>query len=209
MRKVIWILMAMAAVCATTVSMASDDDSVGPMSRAAARRIAVGTCANCHGPGGLSIVSKFPNLAAQPADYLAAQLQAFKSQTRGDPDALAFMWGIAGSLDNGQINALALYYSEKQPGARSAVDPSTRDRGRRIYEGALKAQGVPSCVTCHGARGEGVAAFPRLAGQQTPYFVSQMLAFKTKLRAFDVMQGVASHLSQDDVELLAEYVRSL
>ena len=179
------------------------------MSRVAAERIAVGTCANCHGPGGLSIIPKFPNLASQPADYLAAQLQAFKKQTRGDPDALAFMWGIAGSLDDGQINALAEYYSAQQPGSRSSVDPTARDRGKRIYEGGLQARGVPACVTCHGARGEGVAAFPRLAGQQRPYFVSQMLAFRTKLRAMDIMEGVASHLSADDVDVLADYIHSL
>ena len=31
-------------------------------------------------------------------NYLAAQLQAFKAQTRGDPDALGYMWGMAAPL---------------------------------------------------------------------------------------------------------------
>src|SRR5579863_4540888 len=63
-----------------------------------ATRIAVGTCATCHGPQGQSIQPKFPVLAGQHANYLLAQLQAFKTQTRGDPDAIGYMWGMAGPL---------------------------------------------------------------------------------------------------------------
>ena len=50
------------------------------VTRIAAERIAIGTCATCHGPQGHSISPKFPVLAGQHANYLVAQLQAFKAQ---------------------------------------------------------------------------------------------------------------------------------
>ena len=121
---------------------------------------------------------------------------------------LAFMWGIAGSLNDDQIDALAEYYSAKTPRSHSYGDASARYRGKSIYEKGLPAQGVPACVTCHGANGEGVAAFPRLAGQQAPYFVSQMRAFRTNLRVADIMQPVARYLTSEDIDALAAYVRS-
>src|SRR5207302_350647 len=66
----------------------------------AARNIAVGTCAICHGPGGNSVVPTFPKLAGQREGYLIVQLKAFRSQSRGDPDAMAYMWGMAAQSDN-------------------------------------------------------------------------------------------------------------
>ena len=92
-------------------SQATDRDAAA---QANAARIAVSTCAGCHGASGVSAVPKFPVLAAQSANYLVSQLKAFKSRTRGDPDALAFMWGIAASLDDAQISALAEYYSSRR-----------------------------------------------------------------------------------------------
>src|ERR1700692_2333795 len=97
---------------ATSVPVAQSAD-LSPEARSSAARMAVGTCGGCHGAQGASIVPKFPNLAAQPANYLAAQLKAFRSRSRGDPDALAFMWGMAAALDASQIDGLAQYYSAK------------------------------------------------------------------------------------------------
>ena len=55
---------------------------------AQAQRLAVGVCGTCHGAQGNSEQPKFPRLAGQRADYVSAQLRAFKAQTRGDPDAI-------------------------------------------------------------------------------------------------------------------------
>jgi hypothetical protein len=45
-------------------------------------------------------VTTFPDLAAQTAPYLEAQLRAFRDQTRRDPDALSYMWGMAAQLSD-------------------------------------------------------------------------------------------------------------
>src|SRR5437773_358392 len=42
-------------------------------------------CAACHGAGGVSVSDTIPNLAAQRAGYLEAQLKALKDGTRKNP----------------------------------------------------------------------------------------------------------------------------
>src|SRR5690242_15719415 len=76
-----------------------------------AHRLAVGVCGTCHGVHGNGTQPKFPRLAAQNADYLAAQLRNFRSQTRGDSDAIGYMWGMAQPLNDATIDALAKYYA--------------------------------------------------------------------------------------------------
>jgi cytochrome c553 len=49
---------------------------------AAAGRLKAQACAVCHGPLGVSVTPDAPNLAGQPAIYLAAQLQAYRSGIR-------------------------------------------------------------------------------------------------------------------------------
>src|SRR4029077_8881321 len=75
------------------------------------------TCAACHGVNGRSVSPTFPNLAAQTAPYIELQLHAFKDQTRADPDAQAYMWGMASQLNDASISELASYFS-KQPAAQ-------------------------------------------------------------------------------------------
>ena len=56
--------------------------------RAYAENLAITVCGTCHGTRGNNTNPKFPLLAGQNANYLAAQLKAFHSQTRGDPGAI-------------------------------------------------------------------------------------------------------------------------
>src|SRR6202051_2536711 len=74
------------------------------------------TCGTCHGVNGRSVSPTFPNLAAQQAPYIELQLKAFKDQSRADPDAQAYMWGMASQLSDATISGLAKYFSQ-QPAA--------------------------------------------------------------------------------------------
>lgn len=68
----------------------------------------VPACAGCHGPAGAGIPAEFPRLGGQYAEYVAAQLQAFRSGTRSnDPNGM--MRGVAAHLTDPQIKALAEY----------------------------------------------------------------------------------------------------
>lgn len=89
----------------------------GPTAAQAAEKLANTTCAACHGPGGHSSSSPFPNLAAQRAPYLEAQLKAFRDQKRADPDAQAYMWNMTSRLKDTTISALAAYYAARFQGS--------------------------------------------------------------------------------------------
>lgn len=65
-------------------------------------------CAGCHGPSGAGIPAQYPRLGGQYAEYVAAQLQAFRSGARAN-DPSGMMRGVAAHLTDAQIRALAEY----------------------------------------------------------------------------------------------------
>ncbi len=64
-------------------------------------------CAVCHGPLGLATAPETPHLAGQPANYLAAQLRAFRSGARRHE----VMAVIARPLGDDDIQRLADWYA--------------------------------------------------------------------------------------------------
>jgi cytochrome c553 len=74
----------------------------------------VPACAGCHSPTGAGIPKNYPRLAGQYADYVYAQLKAFKSGGRG-ADAGGkdvnghVMTTIAGNMTDDQMKAVADY----------------------------------------------------------------------------------------------------
>jgi cytochrome c553 len=176
--------------------------------RAYAENLAITVCGTCHGTRGNNTNPKFPLLAGQNANYLAAQLKAFHSQTRGDPDAIGYMWGMAGELDDGTISALAAYYAAQKPDVSVAASPATITRGREIYEHGVPAQGVPACSTCHGPDAHGMADFPRLAGQHSQYVLKQLSSFQSNMRNVAIMHGVAQNLQLQEMQSVAAYLQA-
>lgn len=183
-------------------------DGVDSTARAYARSLAVGSCGTCHGPRGNSEQPKFPRLAGQNANYLAAQLKAFRGQTRGDPDAIGYMWGMAAQLDDSTIAALAEYYANQKPVTRMVRDAATIERGRQVFEHGVASQGVPACAACHGADAHGSGDFPRLAGQHTQYLLKQLASFQSSMRDVAVMHGVAQNLQQAEMQSVVTYLES-
>jgi cytochrome c553 len=102
------------AGCANTTRSRNLADPAVP-----AVALAQQVCANCHGLHGQAVSPNFPNLAGQPAEYLAVQLKAFRDHTRQEPPAEAYMWGIARSLSDAQIEDLASYYAGQPASSRN------------------------------------------------------------------------------------------
>jgi len=68
----------------------------------------VPACAGCHGPTGAGIPAQYPRVAGQYAEYLAAQLRAFKDGGRAnDPNGM--MRGVASRMSEREIKAVAEY----------------------------------------------------------------------------------------------------
>jgi cytochrome c553 len=71
-------------------------------------------CAGCHGPAGAGIPAQFPRLSGQFAEYIAAQLTAFREGKRTN-DQNGVMRGVAAHMNDGQIRAVAEYAAGLRP----------------------------------------------------------------------------------------------
>ncbi|MBS0375005.1 MAG: cytochrome c4 [Proteobacteria bacterium] len=194
-------------IAALALTTARADD-VDPATHQHAVRLAVGTCGACHGTTGVSGQPKYPRLAGQNANYLAAQLKAFRGQTRGDADAIGYMWGMAAPLDDETIDALAQYYATQRPPAGRMGDAALAARGRTIYEKGVESVGVPACAACHGPDAHGMGDFPRLAGQHAQYVMKQLASFQSNMRNVAVMHGVAQGLKEEQMRAVAAYLEA-
>ncbi len=154
----------------------------------AGRKIA-NMCRTCHGLDGIAAIPVAPNIGGEPAAYLAAQLDAFRSGAR----AQEMMTVVAAGLADAQIADVAAYY------ATQTVAP--------VPPAGFDAAAAPeACVACHGADGIAVIdAAPNLAGENTIYLDTQLKAFRSGKRASEVMGPVAAELDDAAIRAAAEW----
>lgn len=167
------------------------------------------TCAACHGIKGRSVSPTYPNLAAQTAPYIELQLHAFKDQTRADPDAQAYMWGMASQLDDASISGLAAYFAKQSAAAGRIGNATAISQGKKIYVEGVPGHQIPGCAACHGLEAQGHGPFPRLAGQHAPYLLKQLLVIQSALRTAPVMHGIIKDLSRDEMQAVVTYLESI
>src|SRR5487761_2591400 len=176
----VWSLTLAAALCLGAVAQAARAaEDISSAANKAELQKTINNCAVCHGLHGRSVSPTFPNLAAQQPVYIENQLNAFHNETRGDPDAQAYMWGMA-----------------------SQLDPEMITQG-------IPADGIPPCASCHGPTAEGRDMFPRLAGQHAPYLLKQLLVIQSALRSAPVMHGIVKDLKPDQMQAVTAYLASL
>ena len=66
------------------------------------------------------------------------------------------------------------------------------------------------CAACHGQEGQGMAVFPKLAGQSQSYIVGRLNAYRNRETVgamSSTMWGQAEMLSDSDIELLREFIQ--
>ena len=96
------------------------------------------------------------------------------------------------------ITGLALAATQVQ--AESLVNGSIEDG---------KAKSL-TCTACHGPEGNSVSPmWPNIAGQNAPYLLAQLMAFKEGSRKDPLMSAQAMMLSDQDMADLAVYFESL
>jgi len=206
---------AMALVAASTaMAQEAAAPAVTPAAAEAAEYVAYATCQLCHGPQGHSISPIYPALAGQKAWYILEQLQFFKAQTRGDPYARGYMWGIASNMSDTQMAALADYFSkqipfESNPAPIGSAAPPVIERGKSIYNEGVAATGVAPCSACHQPDAKGSDQFPRLAGQHALYLIKQLRAFHSGSRDQAVMDGIAAPLQEPEINAVSYFLESL
>lgn len=197
-------------LAATAVALAiSGGRALAKGTPSRARYLAIAVCGTCHGVDGNSTNPMFPELAGQRAWYIEQQLKEFRDHKRGDPYAIAYMYGMASRLSNATIDALAKYYARQKPGPGKPHPAAEVAAGDKIFHQGIPSQGVPACAACHGPQGLGNKQFPRLAGQHAKYIMKQLQAYQSNMRQSAIMHGMAVTLHGKAMQAVADYLASL
>ena len=171
---------------------------------ARAKKIIGGSCFLCHGAEGESASEVFPRLAGQNAEYIAKQLENFKSGKRKS-SAMAPMVAELSPVD---MAALGRFYGSRPPHKEAPKDAPLAAVGQYIYSQGNRFSGVPACASCHGPDGAGSNALPRLAGQHAAYLDNQLKQFNKRERNNDnaVMHTVVEKMTPLEMTAVSEYL---
>ncbi len=171
---------------------------------ARARKIIGGSCFLCHGSDGESASEVFPRLAAQNADYIAKQLDNFKSGRR-QSTAMASM---VANLSPEDMAALGRFYASRPAHHEPPRDAALAAVGQYVYHQGNRFSGVPACASCHGKEGAGSDSLPRLAGQYAAYLDNQLKLFHKRERTNDnaVMHTVVEKMTSLEMAAVSEYL---
>ncbi len=171
---------------------------------ARAEKIVNGSCFLCHGSEGESSSEIFPRLAGQHSQYIAKQLENFKTGKRKS----TAMADMSARLQSDEMLALGLYFENKTAPPEPVKDTELAAVGRYIFNVGNRFSGVPACASCHGKDGLGTASLPRLAGQYASYVETQLKLFSQRERTNDnaVMHAVVNKMSPLEMAAVAEYV---
>lgn len=202
-KKKLYVGVGLAIALLTTGAFAADPKA--GLERA--EEIVSGRCFLCHGIEGESASAVFPRLAGQHAEYIAKQLGDFKSGKRQSDT----MKPQAEELTKDEMKALGLFFESKVASVRKVKDQDLVAVGRYVFHRGNTFSGLPSCASCHGAKGHGSPLLPRLAGQHPRYIEDQLKQFNKRERTNDnaVMHTVASKLNELETHAVAEYIATL
>jgi cytochrome c553 len=171
------------------------------------QQIAQTKCAACHGVDGMSLVSAYPNLAGLPEQYIAAQLELFKSGKRKNE----VMRDQVKDMDAAAMRAVgAFYFAQRGKPNATAKSAALADLGRKIFRAGIPERKVPACAGCHGAAGAGIpSAYPRLAGQWPEYTLEELQHYASGERVNAVMQPIAARMQENERKAVAEFIAGL
>lgn len=171
-------------------------------------------CVVCHGERGAGIAhASFPRLAGQPADYLAAQMRAFRDGQR----TYAPMNYLMSRQTDAYFAEIATWFSAQRPNpdvlatrAGTTATASQVDRGRLLVERGRPERGLPACIACHGTKLSGMLpAMPALAGLPRDYLVEQLGSWKSGVHRSatpNCMAQVTALMSGEDIGAVAAWV---
>ena len=208
-RIILWLAMlSFAAACGKQTSTETAV-SQAALSKAA-RTLATSVCEGCHGTGGRSTDPAVPIIAAQQQPYVELQLKAFRSQSRDDPKAHEYMRGVSSKwlLNDQIVAAIAEYFSLQAPAPGKPGDPAVMTKGKQLYEKGSDYPRIVPCSDCHGDNAQGIAIFPRLAGQHAEYLMRRMQLMRETEPASRVMHSVIPDLSDNEIVAVATYLQS-
>ncbi len=198
-----------ALIGASALAQAAEPAMTSKPGDATAGQAKAAACGACHGADGNSPTAQYPKLAGQHEDYIARQVELFKSNKRSNP----VMMGFIASLSIQDMHDIGAFFAGKSslPGV---ADAKLVAQGEATYRGGK--EGVPACMACHGPDGRGNpgAGYPQLAGQYADYISAKLKDFRDGKAFSDddrakVMVGVSKGLSDAEITALSSYLEGL
>ena len=193
-----------AAPTAASAAALKPGDATAGQGKAAA-------CGACHGIDGNPASSQYPKLAGQHENYIARQIELFKTNKRQSP----IMMGFAMPLSDQDMHDIGAYFAGKSslPGV---ADAKLVAHGEALYRGGDKATNTPACMACHGPDGRGNpgAGYPQVAGQYADYLTLKLKDWRDGKKWSDddkgaIMPNVVRGLNDADIAALASYIEGL
>lgn len=203
-------------VLTALVSFQSNAASLVDGDAAAGKSKAV-TCSACHGAEGNSVNPAWPNIAGQNANYIVAQLKAFKPGENGEPALRSdpLMTSMAMPLSDEDIRDLAVYFEGLPAAVNSVANDASVAKAEALYRGGNEDNKAAACLACHGPTGRGnpAATYPALNGQHAQYTAKQLRDYAADKRQSDgktrIMRDIAARLDDKEIEAIASYVQGL
>ncbi len=164
-------------------------------------------CSHCHGDDGNSKRPEIPNLAGQNPAYLLEQFDMFADGRRKN----FVMQTLAKDFTMEDKINISIYFSNQKVTRDQEVDPLKARQGQEIFKNV--------CQYCHGLDGKGEAGYARVAGQQELFVMTTLKRYRNNAtakrdpneikRTNARMEQVAQHLTDEDIEALANYIASM
>lgn len=182
------------------------------------KEIAESICAACHNVDGNSGISIYPKIAGQHIEYLNKEVIDIRDGKRNWGMAVA-MQPMVMDMSDEDIHHVNAFFAQQLAMPGESDPAGNMELGKQIYRGGLEAQGIPSCMSCHGPNGagipagsiakDGVAGFPRISGQHKDYVLAQMQAFRDGTRTQAMMSPISHRLNDEQLDAVANYIQGL
>lgn len=170
-------------------------------------------CGKCHGDDGTDPTAieeeDTPFLAGQVAHASYKQIIDYQDKKRDDKTMLKKVK----KLSKQDVADVSAFYATQALPMPSVESSKVTPEAIKMVEKGAGDRFLPPCAGCHGQKGEGsIVDVPALAGQNTSYFITTMMAYKEEDRENDIysrMRFIAGELSEKEITELADYYASI
>ncbi len=183
-------------------------------------------CAACHGADGNPSIEMYPRIAGQSERYSAQQMALIATGQRTSGAAVA-MVPFVKDLTAQDMRDIGAYFATQKGAAGIADDTVVAEGpykdmkfyevGQHLYRAGDAQRGLPACMACHGPTGAGNPgpAYPHIGGQHAGYVARRLQEYQTGRTGetdkahFQIMAGIASKLTEQEIQALGSYLQGL
>ena len=191
----------------SSLVVASMHGNLNAAEKSAGRSDMAELCFDCHSADNSTSDPLVPKLNGQLRSFLVKQTKYYLSGERSD----TVMSTVIGrfNLSENNISEIADFFSRLPPMKGSGNMTLLGKKGRVIFI-------EQKCIFCHEEADKSVASYIGetviIGGQNKSYLIKSMLDIRNRARiadGFDLMSKTVKHLSDGDIEAVAEYLSSM